>query len=406
MADVITVQFLDLRQTGIPHQRKLEVGSEIPERRSPRVPLQLRTSSSESDGVHSTNRPVVDRSPKIGDRRSPRNPIAEKKRGPRISDLEAQLSQTQEEVKKLKQQLAAVEAAKKDAQEELEKTKKQIPAEEPQQIHESKENSVTGISPEKLPEQENAVDENFPETDVFEVPLVPPPAPAATEASPDVPAPAATEASPDMVHAPEKEDIATKPIEFSEPLSELEKPPEVASPENAEISELKAKLAEKEKELEIFCSENDELKRQVSDAAAEASVARAREEEAALKLSHIGIELEESKSNTAKLADELKAIEGAKLALETEMKKLRVQTEQWRKAADAAAAVLAGGADMNGRIAERCSSMDKHHHGGFESVGYPGFGSPMSDLDELGSGKRKGAGIRMFGDLWKKKGQK
>jgi hypothetical protein len=51
----------------------------------------------------------------------------------------------------------------------------------------------------------------------------------------------------------------------------------------------------------------------------------------------------------------MKAVEEAKEALEAEMKKLRVQTEQWRKAADAAAAVLAGDMEMNGRIYERSS---------------------------------------------------
>ncbi|XP_058101077.1 interactor of constitutive active ROPs 1-like [Magnolia sinica] len=377
-------------------------GSEIPERRSPRVPLQLRTSSSESDGVHSsmTNRPTVDRSPKLSsDRRSPRNPIAEKKRGTRISDLETQLGQAQEELKKLKEQLASSEAAKKEVQEELENTKKQIPAEDPPQtdetpqIHETQEKKSIDIALAKSCEEENAFDENSPETDVFEVPAVP--------------GPVSVEPNIEVGHTPEQEDYETKPTEeCSEALlAEMEKP--VDSPESAEIAKLNVKLAEKDEELESFCAENDELKRQVSEAAAEASVARAKEEEAALKLTHMGMELEESKARMAQLTEELKTVEGAKLALETEMKKLRVQTEQWRKAADAAAAVLAGGADMNGRVAERCSSMDKHL-GGYDPVGYTGFGSPMADDsdDGLGGGKRKGSGIRMFGDLWKKKGHK
>ncbi|KAF7822541.1 interactor of constitutive active ROPs 4-like [Senna tora] len=97
------------------------------------------------------------------------------------------------------------------------------------------------------------------------------------------------------------------------------------------------------------------------------------------------------------------------------MKKLRIQTEQWRKAADAAAAVLAGGVDINPRISERCGSMDKHFGGMFETpggynnnggfvVGSPGIGEDLED--GFGSVKKKGSGIRMFGDLWKKKGQK
>ncbi|KAL6196709.1 hypothetical protein ACLB2K_032323 [Fragaria x ananassa] len=117
------------------------------------------------------------------------------------------------------------------------------------------------------------------------------------------------------------------------------------------------------------------------------------------------------KANAVELSEKLKAIEEAKEALDAEMKKMRVQTEQWKKAADAAATILAGGVEMNGRISERFGSMDKHFGGVFDPPGggYAGFvGSPAADdLDDgFGSGKRKGSGIKMFGDLWRKKGQK
>ncbi|XP_077249541.1 interactor of constitutive active ROPs 4-like [Tasmannia lanceolata] len=337
-------------------------GSEMPQRQSPRVPLQLRTSSSESDGHHSTNRPIIDRSSKLSDRRSPRGPLTEKKRGPRIADLESQLSQTQEELKKLKEQVASAEAAKREAQEELEMTKKQIPEEKiPQQKDE------TNDSQTKSHQTETFINENSPETDVFEVPAV------------------------IMPVEPKVEKDAEPIDEFKEALAEPE--PE---PENVEVVELKAKL-------ERFSSENDELKRKVLEVEAEVSMARAREEEAGLKLSRMGEELDEAVARAARVKLELEAAEGAKLVLETEMGRMKVQTEQWRKAADAAAAVLSGGVEMNGGVRERCGSMM-----GFESDGYSGFGSPMADGfdDGLGGGKRKGGGMRVFGDLWKKKGQK
>lgn len=312
----------------------------------------------------------------------------QKKRGTRISDLESQLGLAQDELKKLKEQLASAEAAKREAQEELEKAKKQIPAEDPPEIHESIEQNGKDISsPLKLPEDGNPIEENSPETDVFEVPAMTIP----------------VEPNVELVHTAEEEDYETRPIqECSEPLFELAKLSDL--PENAEISELKSKLAEKEKELESLHIENEDLKRQVSEAAAEAAAARTKEEESALKLRDMEGELEECKSRSAQLVEELKATEAAKLALETEVKKMKVQTEQWRKAADAAAAVLAGGVEMNGRVTERCGSMDKHISG-FE---YTALGSPMADeLDDgMGNGKRKGAGILKFGDLWKKKGQK
>ncbi|KAJ8616646.1 hypothetical protein MRB53_036018 [Persea americana] len=65
--------------------------SEMPQRQSLRAPLQRRTSSSES----------------LGDRCSPRNPLVEKKLRTRISDLESQLGQVQEELKSFKEQLAS-----------------------------------------------------------------------------------------------------------------------------------------------------------------------------------------------------------------------------------------------------------------------------------------------------------
>ncbi|CAL1373265.1 unnamed protein product [Linum trigynum] len=87
------------------------------------------------------------------------------------------------------------------------------------------------------------------------------------------------------------------------------------------------------------------------------------------------------------------------------MKRMRVQTEQWRKAADAAAAVLAGGFVVSDQI-QRCASMEKHLGGyGAGYVGSPGFGDDSMD-EGYGSGgkQRKGSsGIKMFGDLWKRK---
>ncbi|XP_042477630.1 interactor of constitutive active ROPs 4-like [Macadamia integrifolia] len=86
--------------------------------------------------------------------------------------------------------------------------------------------------------------------------------------------------------------------------------------------------------------------------------------------------------------------------------------EQWRKAEDAAVAILSGGVEMNVPSAtERCVSMDEHRRSCFGAADGSGrfVGSPLlaDDLDNgFGSGKRKGAGMRMFGDLCKRKGQK
>ncbi|KAL7186085.1 hypothetical protein ACSBR2_027943 [Camellia fascicularis] len=378
-------------------------GSEMPQRLSPRGPLQLRTSSSDFEPSH--HRPITDRSPKLGDRRSPRgaqsDPLNQKKLGTRIAGLETQLGQAQEELKILKEQLASAEAAKKEAQEQLEKKAKKPSGPDPLAVQDKHPPNGVQESNERdntTPPHEIPNDDNQRETDVFEVPM-------------------------------EKVTVEPK-VEFSEPIdqeNQVTKPISIPteSPEpqptfddlvlkKDEISLLKAKLEEKEKELEVSGQETVSLKNQLNEAAFEMSTGQAKEEEMASKLSQMGQELEASRANEVELKEKLEAVEGAKEALESEMKKLRVQTEQWRKAADAAAAVLAGGVEMNGRrISERCGSMEKPFGAIFEPPvgGYAGFvGSPGlgDDSDDgFGSGKRKGgSAIRMFGDLWKKKGQK
>ncbi|XVF04472.1 hypothetical protein REPUB_Repub05bG0085900 [Reevesia pubescens] len=376
-------------------------GSEMPQRQSPRG-TQLRSSSSDSDPLH--HRSITDRSsPKLGDRRSPRgalqsDPLNQKKLATRIADLESQLGQAQEELKVLKDQLASAEAAKKEAQEELEKKTKKPKAPESVEIHEKISQKKTEDSKKTDSSLKDEVPEdNQQETDVFEVPVEK----VAIEAKVQI----------DEVNQVEEE---TKAIEMSTERIVLE--PEKPSfndlaLKNDEINMLKSKLEEKGTELGMFTQENEDLRKQLTEVTSNISSAKAKEEEMTLKLRHVGEEVEASKTNAAQLKEKLQSVEGQKEALEAEMKKLRVQTEQWRKAADAAAAILSGGVEMNGRISNRCSSMDKHFGGVFEpsAGGYAGYvGSPGlgDDDDGFGSGKRKGSGIKMFGDLWKKKSQK
>nr|XP_016441565.1 PREDICTED: interactor of constitutive active ROPs 1-like [Nicotiana tabacum] len=364
-------------------------GSEMPQRQSPRVPLQLRTSSSDSDPLH--HRSVTDRSPKLADRRSPRgaqsDPLNQRKLGTRIADLESQLGQAQDELKSLKGQLASAEAAKKAAQEQLEKKTKKPTVTEPEQIQETNNNNPT----------HEIADDDKKETDVFEVPVEK----ETVEPPPNV----------EISHPSVEENLKSANPSPPEPptIAEPEKPSvDELNLKDEEISSLKSKLEEKEKELQIFCQENESLRTELNEKMLEISSAKVKEEETCLKLNQVTRELE-----TINIEEKLEATEKAKEALENEMKKLRVQTEQWRKAADAAAAVLAGGVEMNGRrLSERCGSMDKHYGNVFEPAvgGYGSYmGSPglVDDSDDVfGHGKRKGSGIKKFGDLWRKKGQK
>ncbi|KAF5201228.1 Interactor of constitutive active rops [Thalictrum thalictroides] len=380
---------------------------EVPHRQPSKASLQLRTSSSDSEPLH--QRPIVDRSsPKLGDRRSPRgsqsDSLHQKKLGPRVADLESQLGQAQEELKKLKNQLASTEAAKKEAQEELGKKKKDP------DVPENEEEQALAAPPPPAEIQEinqknnsgpiESPDDNSCETDVFEVPM-------ATVLDKNITVPGKVN---------EHEDNESKIVEKSPEAvpSEIEKPSlEDIILLKDEMTSLKSKLEEKDKEVELLQVENAILTTKLIELEAEVTSARVKEEEGELKLSQTGVELEATKVSVARLSQELEAVVKVKDTLESEMKTMKVQTEQWRKAADAAAAVLSGGIDMNAKFTGRCGSMDKHVVSGsvFELPGaYTGYeGSPLmnDDLDDrYGNGKRKGSGIRMFGDLWKKKGQK
>ncbi|KAL3333212.1 hypothetical protein AABB24_033341 [Solanum stoloniferum] len=369
-------------------------GSEMPQRQSPRSPSQLRTSSSESDPLH--HRPVTDRSPKLGDRRSPRgaqsDPLNQRKLGTRIADLESQLGQAQDELKSLKGQLASAEAAKKAAQEQLEKKTKKPTVVESDQIQETNNDNDNRINPT----HEIQDDDEMKETDVFEVPVEK----LTVEPPPSV----------EISHPSTEDYLKSSSLSSDEPVKQSFEEPNL---KDEEISALKSKLEEKEKELEVFGQENESLKKELNGKMLEISSIKAKEDETSLKLNQVTQELETSKNDGLNLKEKFEATEKAKEALENEMKKLRVQTEQWRKAADAAAAVLAGGVEMNGRrLPERSGSMDKHYGNVFEPAvgGYGGYmGSPglVDDSDDVfGHGKRKGSGIKMFGDLWKKKGHK
>ncbi|KAF2286184.1 hypothetical protein GH714_011478 [Hevea brasiliensis] len=316
-------------------------GSEMPQRQSPRGPHPLRTSSSESDPQH--NRLITERSPKLGDRRSPRgshpDSLNQKKLGTRIADLESQLGQAQEELKILKGQLASAEAAKQEAQQELEKNTKNTAILEPEEIQEK--HPPTEI--QDLEKAENNIvdkvsDENQQETDVFEVPVEKEAVEAKAEPG-------------HLIDQVEKGNWTTKMTTEPLAISEPEKPSfHDLTLKDDEINMLKAKLEKKENELEAFGKENENLKNLLNEATSNISSAKAKEDKMSTRLSQLGEELEKSQASAAHLKDKLESAEGAKEALEAEIRKMRVQTEQWRKAADAAAAVLAGAVEMNSRI--------------------------------------------------------
>ncbi|XP_039120366.1 interactor of constitutive active ROPs 4-like [Dioscorea cayenensis subsp. rotundata] len=350
-------------------------GTEMPQKQSPRAPLHLKTTvCSENNSTHRTK-------PRSDDRRSPRSPLHEKKRGTKVSDLETKLSNAEEELKKLREQLASAEAEKELAQVQLKEAMKQVQSTPEKSVNQHKE---------FVEEQSEGENLNICTTDVFEV---------VSESS--IPA--------ELVGEVQKEKENPDFVKDEEMMKTVvEEDEKVGDHEKQELLELRNKLAEAEKIVENLSMENENLKLQITEVAADVKAAHVKEEELGVKLSSMGEELKEIISKAEKLKEQLETTEKGKSALEAEMRRLKIQTEQWRKAAETAAAVLANDdgmmVEVNGRrVAERCGSMEKHF-GGFVAA----MDSPVitgDDDEAFAAGKRKSSGMKMFGDLWKKKGQ-
>ncbi|KDP29076.1 hypothetical protein JCGZ_16465 [Jatropha curcas] len=177
-----------------------------------------------------------------------------------------------------------------------------------------------------------------------------------------------------------------------------------------DLAELKASFSDKEIQLKSVIGQNEMLKMEIEKGALErskvndeavalAETAKAAEQEALMKLSHLTEEADKSSRRAARVAEQLDAAQAANAEMETELRKLKVQSDQWRKAAEAAAAMLSAG--NNGKIVERAGSLDNNYN---TIAG--AMGSPYSEeLDDDSPKKKNGNMLKKIGVLWKK-GQK
>jgi CRISPR/Cas system CSM-associated protein Csm2 small subunit len=76
-----------------------------------------------------------------------------------------------------------------------------------------------------------------------------------------------------------------------------------------------------------------------------------------------------------------------------------VQCDQWRKAAEAAAAMFSAG--NNGKIAERSMSMDNNYNNNVMKNKHLNFYDEIDDLSDLQRNKN-GNVLKKIGVLWKK----
>ncbi|KAL9374060.1 hypothetical protein Peur_033680 [Populus x canadensis] len=177
-----------------------------------------------------------------------------------------------------------------------------------------------------------------------------------------------------------------------------------------DLAELKASLLDKEAKLQSVAEENETLWKEIKkgemekskvndEAVALAETARAAEHEALMKLGYLTEEADKSSRRAARVTEQLDAAQAANTEMEAELRRLKVQSDQWRKAAEAAAAMLSTG--NNGKFVERTGSLDNNYNP------IPGnMGSPFSeDMDDDSPKKKNGNMLKKIGVLWKR-GQK
>ncbi|KAF9607979.1 hypothetical protein IFM89_003899 [Coptis chinensis] len=205
----------------------------------------------------------------------------------------------------------------------------------------------------------------------------------------------------------EENEVLSKKIEKT---VSIQRDPELETKANksrADIADLKVSLMDKETKLQMISEENEMLKSEIKrretesaingEAFAESEARRAAEKEALVKLKYVSEEAEKSSRRAERATEQLEAAQAANAEMEAELRKLKVHSDQWRKAAEAAAAVLSAG--NNAKCMDRSGSLDSNYH--------PVTGkicSPYSEDMDDDSPKKKNM-LKKLGGLWKK-GQK
>ncbi|KAL5059951.1 hypothetical protein RYX36_031555 [Vicia faba] len=171
--------------------------------------------------------------------------------------------------------------------------------------------------------------------------------------------------------------------------------------------EWKEKLLDRETELKNVTEENNMLKMEIKEleknkvtdeAVASVETARAAEQEALAKLSYVMEEADKSNKRVARVTEQLDASQAANSELEAELRRLKVQSDQWRKAAEAAASILSTTGN-NGKRVGKNGSLDSS----FNSISSKTMNSPyLEDTDDESPKKKNTNMLKKIGVLWRK----
>ncbi|KAL7611826.1 hypothetical protein Lser_V15G05505 [Lactuca serriola] len=164
---------------------------------------------------------------------------------------------------------------------------------------------------------------------------------------------------------------------------------------------LKSKLNVMETELKNKSDENEMMKLEIKkfkkmDCKDSSELSQLSESESIVKVDQLVEEIEKSNRKVARVVEELAAAQAVNGEMEADLRKMKVQSDQWRKAAEAAAAMLSAGNNENRKLVVRTGSMDSYTPGG--NIGSP---CDVDDDDELLK-KKNGNVLKRIGVLWKK----
>ena len=173
--------------------------------------------------------------------------------------------------------------------------------------------------------------------------------------------------------------------------------------------EMEANISDKMRELQYMTQENGKLKQEIEkremdecieneQVSAEVDASRAAEQDAMAKLACLMDEVDKSNRRAARAAEQLEAAQAANAEMEAELRKLKVQSDQWRKAAEAAASMLSPGS--NGKYVERTGSLPLENN--YSPIGGRISSPYLDDYDEDSFKKRNGSVLKKIGVLWKK----
>ncbi|CAH1452167.1 unnamed protein product [Lactuca virosa] len=316
--------------------------------------------------------------------RSPRTPASEKKRVGRVSELETQVAQLQEELKKTKDHLSESELCQKRAHREAEDAKKQLAA-----------------TLAKLEESQQQLDEIWAceESRIQELRKISQDRDRAWES--ELKAVQKHHEMDSAVLAATMNENQKLKIQLQKVVeSEATRAKDIESAHGHEVHMLRLELSEALDLVEELKDRLNESKE--SEARALELVSQTREQLEMVKpgMEKDVVELTEDGdgSDEAARVVELGSALAANAEMENELRRLKVQTEQWRKAAEMAAAMVLG--DGDGKFVEQSSESFEFHAPGEKS------NSPYSeDTEEDSTNKKTNSMLKKIGVLLKK-GQK